>query len=135
MSRALCLALARTNIGLAAASNGAVDLPAFDEAFLRLPDATCRRIEAVLDDTVLRLGSYPHYRMTSGNRYRLRVRDYRIICTFDIARNEIHLLAVGHRREVDRQAHPPRLCRDLATDDRRELRTNPGRAAARSGTT
>jgi mRNA interferase RelE/StbE len=40
--------------------------------------------------------------MTGGNRYRLRVGDYRIIYTFDKTRNEIHLLAVGHRREIYR---------------------------------
>ena len=50
----------------------------------------------------LRLGSFPHYRMTGGHRYRLRVGDYRTIYTFDAGKNEIHLLAVGHRREVYR---------------------------------
>ncbi len=75
---------------------------AFDETLLRLPDEVRRRIEAAIDDMGLRLSSYPHYRMTGGNRYRLRVGDYRIIYTFDSARNEIHLLAVGHRREIYR---------------------------------
>lgn len=75
---------------------------AFDEVFLGLPDDTRRRIETALDDTGLRLASYPHYRMTGGNRYRLRVGDYRIIYTFDTVRNEMHLLAVGHRREIYR---------------------------------
>jgi mRNA-degrading endonuclease RelE of RelBE toxin-antitoxin system len=40
--------------------------------------------------------------MTGGNRYRLRVGDHRVIYTFDLPRNEIHLLAVGHRREIYR---------------------------------
>ena len=75
---------------------------AFDEVFLGLPDNMRRRIEAALDDMGLRLGAYPHYRMSGGNRYRLRVGDYRIIYTFDTTRNEIHLLAVGHRREIYR---------------------------------
>ena len=75
---------------------------AFDEVFLGLPDNVRRRIEAALDDMGLRLGAYPHYRMSGGNRYRLRVGDYRIIYTFDTTRNEIHLLAVGHRREIYR---------------------------------
>ncbi len=73
---------------------------AFDEVFLKLPDSVRHRIIATLDDMGLRLATYPHYRMTGGNRYRLRVGDYRIIYTFDTARNEIHLLAVGHRREI-----------------------------------
>jgi len=75
---------------------------AFDEVFLQLPDNVRRRIIEALDDMGLRLASYPHYRMTGGNRYRLRVGDYRIIYTFDAVRNEIHLLAVGHRREIYR---------------------------------
>ena len=40
--------------------------------------------------------------MTGGSRYRLRIGDYRIIYTFDPAQNVIHLLAVGHRREIYR---------------------------------
>jgi mRNA interferase RelE/StbE len=74
----------------------------FDEVFLKLPDNVRRRIEAALDDMGLRLGNFPHYRMTGGNRFRLRVGDYRIVYTFDITRIEIHLLAVGHRREIYR---------------------------------
>ena len=73
---------------------------AFDEVFLKLPDELRRRIEAQIDELGSRLGSFPHYRMTGGNRYRLRVGDYRMIYTFDPGKNEIHLLAVGHRREV-----------------------------------
>jgi mRNA-degrading endonuclease RelE of RelBE toxin-antitoxin system len=75
---------------------------AFDEVFLRLPDDARHRIEVAVDDMGLRLGAYPHYRMTGGSRYRLRVGDYQIIYTFDVKRNEIHLLAVGHRREIYR---------------------------------
>ncbi len=75
---------------------------AFDEVFLKLPDNVRHRIEAALDDMGLRLGNFPHYRMTGGNRFRLRVGDYRIVYTFDITRNEIHLLAVGHRSEIYR---------------------------------
>ena len=75
---------------------------AFDEVFLDLPETVRHRIEVALDDMGLRLGNYPHYRMTGGNRYRLRVGDYRVISTFDSGLNEIHLLAVGHRREIYR---------------------------------
>lgn len=75
----------------------------FDAVFLRLPNDIRRRIEAALDDMGLRLAAYPHYRMTGSDHYRLRVGDYRIIYTFDVARNEIHLLAVGHRRDIYRQ--------------------------------
>ena len=34
---------------------------------------------------------------------RIRVGDYRIIYTFDRTQNTIHLLALGHRREIYRQ--------------------------------
>jgi mRNA interferase RelE/StbE len=74
----------------------------FDVVFLDLPDDVRHRIQAAIDDMGLKLASYPHYRMAGVNRYRLRVGDYRIIYTFDVVRNEIHLLAVGHRREVYR---------------------------------
>ncbi|MEY3774323.1 MAG: hypothetical protein RLZZ129_1103 [Verrucomicrobiota bacterium] len=75
---------------------------AFDEVFLKLPDDLRQRIEAQLDEMGGRLGAFPHYRMAGGNRFRLRVGDWRIIYTFDVARNEIHLLALGHRREIYR---------------------------------
>jgi mRNA interferase RelE/StbE len=74
----------------------------FDEVFLNLPDHIRHRIEAAIDDMGRHLADYPHYRMSGGNRFRLRVGDYRIIYTFDTVRNEIHLLAVGHRREIYR---------------------------------
>mgnify|MGYP003895412169 FL=1 len=75
---------------------------AFDDVFLHLPDEIRRRIEAEIDAMGLRLGSFPHYRMTGGHRYRLRVGDYRIIYAFDAGKNEIYLLAVGHRSEIYR---------------------------------
>ena len=50
----------------------------------------------------MRLETYPHYRMKGGDRYRLRVGDYRIIYRFSLEKREIYLLAVGHRREIYR---------------------------------
>ena len=40
--------------------------------------------------------------MTGRSEFRLRVGDYRIIYSFDLAKNEIHLITLGHRREVYR---------------------------------
>ena len=83
---------------------------AFDDVFLKLPEAVRNRIETEIDDMGRRLTTFPHYRMTTfphyrmtgGHRYRLRVGDYRIIYAFDAGKNEIYLLAVGHRREIYR---------------------------------
>lgn len=74
----------------------------FDAVFLKLPPATQARIEARIDQMGLALERFPHHRLTNSNRFRLRVGDYRVIYTFDVARNEIHLLGVGHRREIYR---------------------------------
>jgi mRNA interferase RelE/StbE len=50
----------------------------------------------------LRLKTFPHHRLKGHERYRLRVGDYRIIYTFDAEQNTIHLLGVGHRKEIYR---------------------------------
>jgi mRNA interferase RelE/StbE len=74
----------------------------FDAVFLKLPAALRARIEAKIDEIGLRLKSYPHHRLKGSNRFRTRVGDYRIIYTFDMDQNRIHLLAIGHRREIYR---------------------------------
>ena len=38
--------------------------------------------------------------MRGTERFRLRVGDYRIIYRVDFQRQVLHLLAVGHRREI-----------------------------------
>ena len=55
-----------------------------------------------IDEIGLRLKSYPHHRLKGLNRFRARVGEYRIIYTFDLEQNKIHLLAIGHRREIYR---------------------------------
>ena len=74
----------------------------FDAVFLKLPAALRARIEAKIDEIGLRLESFPHHRLKGSNRFRARVGDYRIIYTFDAEQNRIHLLAIGHRREIYR---------------------------------
>ena len=74
----------------------------FDAVFLGLPLALRGRVEARIDEIGLRLGSYPHHRLHGSNRFRVRVGDYRIIYTFDLKQNRIHLFAIGHRREIYR---------------------------------
>jgi mRNA interferase RelE/StbE len=74
----------------------------FDAAFFKLPPQVRTRIESSIDEMGQRLATFPHYRLTGSNRFRLRVGDYRIIYTFDAAPGIIHLLAVGHRRQIYR---------------------------------
>ena len=75
----------------------------FDAVFLNLPAALRLRIESRIDEIGLRLAMFPHHRLKGSNRFRARVGDYRIIYTFDLDENKIHLLAIGHRREIYRQ--------------------------------
>jgi mRNA interferase RelE/StbE len=75
---------------------------AFDSIFLKLPPEVRARIETKIDEMGLRLKTFPHHRLKGDERYRLRVGDYRIIYTFDAKRNIVHLLGVGHRREIYR---------------------------------
>ncbi len=74
----------------------------FDAVFLKLPPALRSRVEAKIDEIGLDLESFPHHRLKGSNRFRARVGDYRIIYTFDVEQNRIHLLAIGHRREIYR---------------------------------
>jgi mRNA interferase RelE/StbE len=76
---------------------------AFDAVFFKIPLALRARIEAKIDELGSRLASFPHERLKDSDRYRLRVGDYRIIYAFDIQQNTIHLLALGHRREIYRR--------------------------------
>lgn len=75
---------------------------AFDADFLALPNDLRRRIEDRIDEMGRNLAAFPHHRMTGSERYRLRVGDYRVIYRFHTGKNEIHLLVVGHRREIYR---------------------------------
>jgi len=75
---------------------------AFDADFFRLPVEVQQRIQGKIDQIGLNLRTFPHYRLTGTNRYRLRVGDYRVIYTVEVEANVIHLLAIGHRREVYR---------------------------------
>jgi len=75
---------------------------AFDSVFFTLPAEVQKRIEHKVDAMGLRLATFPHHRMVGSTRYRLRVGDYRVIYSLDVPKNEIHLLALGHRREIYR---------------------------------
>lgn len=72
----------------------------FDAVFLKLTPAIRARVEAEIDRIGLRLSGYPHHRLKGSTRFRARIGDYRIIYSFEVERNAIHLLAIGHRREI-----------------------------------
>ncbi|MCX6923971.1 MAG: type II toxin-antitoxin system RelE/ParE family toxin [Verrucomicrobia bacterium] len=74
----------------------------FDSTFFRLPANVQRRIEARISELGRRLESFPHQRLQGRGEFRLRIGDYRVIYQFDVARNELSLITLGHRREVYR---------------------------------
>ncbi len=74
----------------------------FDHVFLALPSSLRQRIEARIRDLGSKLAEYSHLRLQGRVEFKLRVGDYRIIYDFDVGRNEVYLLAMGHRREVYR---------------------------------
>jgi mRNA interferase RelE/StbE len=67
-----------------------------------LPKADVKR----LTDAMMRLADDPHplqsKRLTSDERYRLRVGDYRILYTGENAVLVVTVVKVGHRRDVYR---------------------------------
>jgi mRNA interferase RelE/StbE len=75
----------------------------FDTIFFRLPAHLQERIEAKLRELGRRLGSFPHQRLQGRSEFRLRIGDYRIIYEFDVGRNELSLVTLGHRRDVYRR--------------------------------
>ena len=74
----------------------------FDRRFGRLSPDVQRAIQEKIYDLGLRLASFPHHQLTGSTSCRLRVGDYRVIYEFDGRKNELRLLAVGHRREISR---------------------------------
>ena len=74
----------------------------FDVVLARLPRDVRVLVEGKITDMGRRLSSFSHYRMTGRPEFRLRVGDYRVIYDFDAAKNEIHLITLGNRREIYR---------------------------------
>jgi mRNA interferase RelE/StbE len=74
----------------------------FDSVFFDLTPRWRQAVDRAIRDLGSRLESYPHHRLQGRSEFRMRVGDYRIIYDFDVARNELFLIALGHRREVYR---------------------------------
>ncbi len=72
----------------------------FDRRFLNLPTYIQEKIQRQIDQLGENLRGFLHCRMQGVDAYRLRAGDYRVIYQFDVARNELHLLAVGNRRDI-----------------------------------
>ena len=75
----------------------------FDQRFFALPAGLQARLQARIDSLGVRLAGYPHFRMQGADTFRLRIGDYRIIYQFDIERNELYLITLGHRRDIYKQ--------------------------------
>lgn len=75
----------------------------FDQRFAALPANVQYRLQEKIDSVGRRLLDFPHYRMEGADTYRLRVGDYRVIYQFDLVKNELFLVALGHRREIYKQ--------------------------------
>jgi mRNA interferase RelE/StbE len=74
----------------------------FDRRFFNFPPDVQRRIQTGIDELGRNLRAFSHYKMQGVDAFRLRVGDYRVVYEFDLHKNELHLVAVGHRRDVYR---------------------------------
>jgi mRNA interferase RelE/StbE len=74
----------------------------FDSIIFKLAPPVRELIQTKIHDLGSRLGEYPHHRLKGRSEYRLRAGDYRIIYEFDRQKNILHLITLGHRREIYR---------------------------------
>jgi mRNA interferase RelE/StbE len=74
----------------------------FDDDFFRLPLQAREHVQKKIDVMGSRLATFPHFRMTASDNCRLRVGDYRVIYRFDLAKGQVYLIAIGHRRDIYR---------------------------------
>ena len=77
--------------------------PAFDDAFFALPPKIQIQLEIKIQELGRQLETYPHHRLQRRREGRIRIADYRVFYTFDLARNILFLHEVGNRREVYRR--------------------------------
>ena len=82
--------------------NGSQFIDLLPEDFFQLPLRLQILIQKKIDEMGFRLDTFQHYRMTGSENFRLRVGDVRVIYRFDLAKAELYLVAMGHRREIYR---------------------------------
>lgn len=75
----------------------------FDTALSRLPVSIREVVELKINDLGSRLRDFPHQRLKGRAEYRLRAGDYRVIYEFNASRNVLHLVTLGHRRQIYRR--------------------------------
>ncbi len=75
----------------------------FDSIFFGLPSSVQYHIENRIRELGRRLEDFPHHRLQGRSEFRLRIGDYRIIYVFNVERNELLLVTLGHRREIYRR--------------------------------
>ena len=72
----------------------------FDARLERLTSGVRSQIQAKIRELGARLDQFPHQRLQGRSEYRLRVGDYRVIYEFDLQKNILYLITLGHRREI-----------------------------------
>lgn len=74
----------------------------FDSIFFRLPPKIQKAVETAIRDMGSRLDNYGHVRLQGREEFRMRVGDYRVIYEFDLRTWQLHLITMGHRRDIYR---------------------------------
>lgn len=74
----------------------------FNKAFDALPGQVRARVSLAIDALGRKLADTGHQRLQGADAFRLRVGDYRVIYDFDLDKQRLDLLFVGHRREICR---------------------------------
>jgi mRNA interferase RelE/StbE len=74
----------------------------FDQIFSGLPQTIRSRIIEKLRFLGRQLDSFPHERLQGRPEFRIRIGDYRLIYRFDLERNQLYMVTLGHRRDVYR---------------------------------
>lgn len=76
----------------------------FDQRFFDLPKSLQERVQKQIDDLGMALRSHSHQRLQGTEVFKLRVGDFRIIYEFNVERNELYLITLGHRRDIYKKA-------------------------------
>ena len=76
----------------------------FDQCFYALPKEIQNRIQRRIDELGQNLRGFSHQRLQGVDAFRLRVGDYRVVYEFNVEKNELYLITVGNRRDVNKKS-------------------------------